>query len=68
MYSPPVNDPGGNPVIEVPPVPMSPLITVGPVFVIAAALRAPNVAAVPRLICTGQMVSIERRKDATDLC
>lgn len=68
MYSAPVNTPGGKPVIEFPFVPMSPIITVGPVFVIVAALRAPKVAAVPRSICNGQMVCVKRRKDATDLC
>ena len=39
----PVNTPGGNPVIDVPPVPRSPLIVVGPVFVTLVWLRTPNV-------------------------
>ena len=46
----PVNTPGGNPVIEVPPVPMSPRTSVGPVLVIVEPDRAPYVEAVPRPI------------------
>jgi hypothetical protein len=46
----PVKTPGGNPVIDVPVVPMLPWIVVGPVFVMADPPRAPNVAAEPRFI------------------
>lgn len=45
-----VKAPGGNPVIDVPLVSMSPWIFVGPVFVMADPPRAPNVAAEPRFI------------------
>lgn len=37
--------------MDEPPVPRSPLITVGPVFVTLERLRTPNDAAVPRVIC-----------------
>jgi hypothetical protein len=50
INSVPVKTPGGNPVIGVPVVPMSPWIVVGPVFVMADLPRAPNVAAEPRFI------------------
>jgi hypothetical protein len=51
VISVPVKTPGGKPVIDVPTVPRSPLITVAPVFVTLAELRTPNVAAEPRFIC-----------------
>ena len=54
INSVPVKVPGGNPVIDVPVVPRSPLITVGPVFVTLAWLRTPKVAAEPRFICDCQ--------------
>jgi hypothetical protein len=44
----PVKTPGGKPVIEVPVVPISPVTSVGPVLVIAAPARTPNVEAVPK--------------------
>jgi len=50
----PVNVPGGNPVMDEPPVPRSPLIIVGPVFVTLERLRTPNDAAAPRVICEDQ--------------
>jgi hypothetical protein len=46
----PLKVPGGNPVIDVPVVPRSPLMLVGPVFVTVAALRTPKVAADPSVI------------------
>jgi len=49
----PVYIPGGNPVMETPAVPISPVMMVGPVFVIVDPLRAPNDAAVPRFIYSG---------------
>lgn len=49
-YSVPLKIPGGNPVIDVPVVPRSPLMLVGPVFVTVAALRTPKIAADPRVI------------------
>jgi hypothetical protein len=49
-------------VIDVPVVPRSPLITVGPVFVTLALLRTPNVAAEPRLICERQRWDVSEQK------
>jgi hypothetical protein len=46
----PLKVPGRNPVIDVPVVPRSPLMSVGPVFVTVAALRTPKVAADPSVI------------------
>jgi hypothetical protein len=39
-----------------PAVPISPVTIVGPVFVRVDPLRAPNDAAVPRFICSGQLL------------
>lgn len=50
MYLDPVYTPGGKPVIDVPPVPISPRISVGPVLVIVARPRAPYVDAVPKVM------------------
>jgi hypothetical protein len=50
----PVNVPGGNPVMDEPPVPRSPFIIVGPVFVTLERLRTPKDAAVPRVSCKDQ--------------
>jgi hypothetical protein len=46
----PLKIPGGNPVVDVPVVPRSPVMIVGPVFVTAAALRTPKDAADPSVI------------------
>lgn len=46
--------------MDEPPVPRSPLITVGPVFVTLERLRTPNDAAVPRVICADVKVAKER--------
>jgi len=45
-----VKTPGGNPVIEVPTMPISPIIVVGPVFEIAERASAPYVPAEARSI------------------
>jgi hypothetical protein len=44
----PVKTPGGNPVIEVPVVPISPVTTVGPALVIVEPDKTPKVEAVPK--------------------
>jgi Ni,Fe-hydrogenase I small subunit len=44
----PVKIPGGKPVMDVPKVPISPVMTVGPVLVMVAKPKAPKLSALPR--------------------
>jgi hypothetical protein len=57
MNSPPVNLPGGNPVMDVPEVPISPLTTVGPMFVMLEKPKAPYVDAVAKSITAYKLPS-----------